>query len=161
MRNPKSEYIPGDYWVICDRCGFKYRRSECRLTWDNLLVCRKDWEPRHPQDFVRSKRDNQRVPIPRPDSNNIQISTVLSAGASRDDTSISVGSASHIAEYDSIGVKLDDGTVHWTIVTDVTGTTITLNNGLWGPAASGNDVLLCQITGDTFQSPTAVSASDV
>ena len=56
-RPRKSRYIPGDHWVICDRCGFAFRESETRLTWDNLVVCHKDWEPRHPQDFVRAEPD--------------------------------------------------------------------------------------------------------
>jgi hypothetical protein len=27
-------------------------------TWDNLVVCPNDWEPRHPQDFVRGREDD-------------------------------------------------------------------------------------------------------
>ena len=59
-------YIPGDHWVICDRCGFKVRRHRCRKTWDNLLVCSECWEPRHPQDFVKSIPNPQTVPDARP-----------------------------------------------------------------------------------------------
>ena len=52
-------YEPGNYWFICDRCGFAYRIKEGRTTWDNLLVCEEDWEPRHAQDFIRGVPDNQ------------------------------------------------------------------------------------------------------
>ena len=38
------------------------------MRWDNLRVCTRDWEPRHPQDFVRSKRDKMSVPNPRPEA---------------------------------------------------------------------------------------------
>lgn len=50
-------YIPGDHHVICDVCGFKYRKSEMRLRWDNLWCCAEDWEMRHPQDFVTARTD--------------------------------------------------------------------------------------------------------
>lgn len=32
------------------------------------MVCPKDWEPRHPQDFVKGVRDNQSVPVSRPEA---------------------------------------------------------------------------------------------
>ena len=61
----------GDYNAICDRCGFKYKASELRMTWDGLFVCPKDWEPRHPQDFVRGVPDKQSVAIARPEQADI------------------------------------------------------------------------------------------
>lgn len=60
-------YRPGDHYLICDECGFKYRRSEMRKRWDGLMVCAKDYEPRHPQDFVRGKKDVQKVAVARPE----------------------------------------------------------------------------------------------
>ena len=60
-------YRSSDHYVICDECGFKVRASETRMRWDKMRVCTKDWEPRHPQDFVRGKRDQQRVANARPD----------------------------------------------------------------------------------------------
>lgn len=59
-------YIPGDHWVICDVCGFKYRASATRKRWDGLRVCRADYEERHPQDRVRGRKDVQAVHDPRP-----------------------------------------------------------------------------------------------
>jgi len=35
------------------------------MTWDNLLVRRDTWEPRHPQEFVRSTREDTTVEQPR------------------------------------------------------------------------------------------------
>lgn len=61
-------YIPGDFYRICDRCGFKHRASETSRTWDNLYVCEPDFETRHPQDFVRGRKDSQIAPNPRPDN---------------------------------------------------------------------------------------------
>lgn len=60
-------YVAGDHWVHCDECGFKVRASETRMRWDRMRVCIRDWEPRHPQDLVRGKRDRQRVPNARPE----------------------------------------------------------------------------------------------
>ncbi len=67
-------YVPGDFWRICDRCGKKIRQSETRKTWDGLWVCENDWEPRHPQDFVRGKKDKQAVNEPRPEPANYFLS---------------------------------------------------------------------------------------
>lgn len=50
-------YEPGNYHLICDECGFKFRRKEMRLRWDNLWVCKDDWETRQPQDFVTARID--------------------------------------------------------------------------------------------------------
>ena len=62
-----DSYIPGDHYVYCDRCGFKTRRSQARRTWDGLLVCAADWEPRHPQDMVRPRAERQTVKDARPE----------------------------------------------------------------------------------------------
>lgn len=61
-------YRPGDHYVICDECGFKYRASETRKRWDGMRVCQKDYEGRHPQDGVRGRRDRQAVKGARPES---------------------------------------------------------------------------------------------
>lgn len=63
-----DSYRAGDNYAICDECGFKYRRSELRKRWDGLLVCRKDWEPRHPQELVHSVRERSRVRGARPET---------------------------------------------------------------------------------------------
>lgn len=60
-------YKRGDWNVICDCCGFKYKSSELRKRWDGLMVCKKDWNPRQPQDFVRGKADPQSTPWSRPE----------------------------------------------------------------------------------------------
>lgn len=61
-----SYYKRGDYNVICDISGFKYKRSECQKTWDGFIVHRKYFERRHPQDFVKASHDRQAVPEARP-----------------------------------------------------------------------------------------------
>lgn len=55
-------YKHGDWNVICDRSGFKCKRSECKRTWDGLVVKNEFWESRQPQDFVRGRVDKIAVP---------------------------------------------------------------------------------------------------
>ena len=68
-------YEPGGYSVICDRTGFKMKRSQCRKEWNGLLVRRESFEERHPQDTLRSFEDHQAVPDPRSESTNVFIET--------------------------------------------------------------------------------------
>lgn len=62
-----DKYISGDYYMICDRCRFKFRRSQMTRTYDGLWVCQKDWEPRHPQESVKAKHQEVSVPVARPE----------------------------------------------------------------------------------------------
>jgi len=64
-------YVSSDYYVICDECGGKFRSSQTRMRWDKARVCRKDWETRHPQDFVRGRADKQAVPNPRSEPSDV------------------------------------------------------------------------------------------
>jgi hypothetical protein len=65
-------YIPGEWWVLCDACQLKTHASKVsKRPTDGLLVhtdpafgC---WETRHPQEFVRSVKDNNVLPFIRPD----------------------------------------------------------------------------------------------
>jgi hypothetical protein len=68
-------YTHGDHNGLCDRCGFKFKFSELRKTWDGLYVCHKDWEPRQPQDMVRGLPDKQTVPVSRPEGTDTFLST--------------------------------------------------------------------------------------
>lgn len=58
-------YEPGGYNCICDRTGFKLKRSQCRKEWNNLIVRKESWEARNAQDFIRARADRQQVPDPR------------------------------------------------------------------------------------------------
>lgn len=61
------------YKAICDRCGFEYFNYQLKKEWQGLMTCQNCWEPRHPQDFVRSKKDDQTVPWSRPEPEDIFI----------------------------------------------------------------------------------------
>lgn len=72
------EQRPGDHRVICDHSGFMAWASDCVKTWDGKYVLRRfvgSETQRHPQELVRGRPDDQRVPWSRPE----QTDTFLSA----------------------------------------------------------------------------------
>ena len=135
-------YRPGDFWRICDRCGFQKRASETFKTWDGLYVCEADFETRHPQDFVRGRRDNQNVPDPRPETPDTIIGplqTQIAANAAAGATSLTVDSSVRFLASDRIGIILDTGSMERRVVDTVpTSTSITITQGISGSASIGN-----------------------
>lgn len=75
-------YKKGDWNAICDTCGFKFKASQLRKTWDGFYVCKNDWEPRHPQERLRSKPDNRPLPWTRPDGPIVSAGGVITLSAS-------------------------------------------------------------------------------
>jgi len=73
----KTRFIPGDYKAVCDVCGFVYMASELARRWDNLMVCQKDWEPRHPQDLLRVRPERSTPPWTRPEQPDRFIDTTV------------------------------------------------------------------------------------
>jgi hypothetical protein len=69
----RKPYKKGDYKAVCDRTGFRMYASEMRMQWDGVFVRKKSSEARHPQDVIKSKKDYQTVPIPRPTSDPVFI----------------------------------------------------------------------------------------
>lgn len=65
----------GDWNALCDVCGFKFKASMLQKRWDGAMVCASDWETRHPQDFLRVRKERISVPWTRPD-----VSTPVSEG---------------------------------------------------------------------------------
>lgn len=56
-----------DYRAICDQCASEYKLSELRKRFDGAIVCRACWEPRHPQEHIRPRREPQPPRNVRPD----------------------------------------------------------------------------------------------
>jgi hypothetical protein len=56
-----DSFILGDTNAVCDVCGFKFKGSQLRKRWDGAMVCNKDHEPRHPQDFAKARPERNRV----------------------------------------------------------------------------------------------------
>lgn len=58
--------------AVCDVCGFEFYNYELKDRWDGLKVCNKDWETRHPMDFLRTKKEESQVlPWTRPEPDDI------------------------------------------------------------------------------------------
>jgi hypothetical protein len=62
-----NHYRSGGTYGICDECGLKFRLALLRRRYDGFMVCRKDWEPQHPQEKIYPKSDRVSVPNARPD----------------------------------------------------------------------------------------------
>jgi hypothetical protein len=58
----------GDWNARCDSCGRKFKASMLQQRWDGLMVCKEDWETRHPSDFLRVQRERISVPFARPET---------------------------------------------------------------------------------------------
>jgi hypothetical protein len=105
-------YRPGGHYVIDDRTGLKIRATDARLEWNGGLVHRNDWEPRHPQDFVRSRRDKQTVAVTRPERIDQFIgplNTSLTSDAAAGDTVVSVVTSERFLAGDRVKLLLDNG----------------------------------------------------
>lgn len=59
----RADYLKvGDHNARCFRCGEKRKASELKKEWEGYWVCPKCWNPRQPQDFVRSVPDVMQAP---------------------------------------------------------------------------------------------------
>lgn len=56
-------YKSGSWKVHCAVCGCVVRREQARKRWDGVIVCRRDWEPKHPQ-LNRTPRVREGRPVP-------------------------------------------------------------------------------------------------
>ena len=59
-------YKRGSANAICDVCGLKYKLDQLQKRWDGVWVCHDDYEERHPQEFIRSKMDSNKLVIVKP-----------------------------------------------------------------------------------------------
>ena len=61
-----AHFKAGQHLFTCDVCGFVFHSEKKRKTWDGLVTCGTCWDPRHPQDFVRARFEDQTVEDARP-----------------------------------------------------------------------------------------------
>lgn len=99
-------YRHGDFNVICDRTGFKVKASDTRIEWNGLRVRKESYEPRHPQDFVRGRRDDQSVDNPRSEATDgfAGVNEALNFHTDPDASTVSVSAAAD-------GGNTGDGTI--------------------------------------------------
>lgn len=65
-------YKRGVWDVVCDVCGFKFKSDKLKERWDGLMVCKEDWETRHPQDFLRPVKEST-IPWSRPEPADVYV----------------------------------------------------------------------------------------
>lgn len=135
---------PGDHWVIDEVTGEKVPASETRKMWNGAVVSRRNFEPRHPQDFVKGRPQRYFVKDPRPrptDSFVGPLDTTLVADASPGDTTLSVASSVRMEAGDFLSIMLDSGEPFRVLLQTVPdASTIVILTGLPGRASSGNMV---------------------
>lgn len=62
MSTREGVYVAGDYYVLCDICGFKKRRTECSKDWEGKIVCTATClDQRNPQDYIQAMPERQAV----------------------------------------------------------------------------------------------------
>jgi hypothetical protein len=74
----QNTYKHGEWNVICDRCGSKYKASQLRREWTGYMVCHGPgtndcWEEKHPQLDIRGVKDTQTVPWSRPEPTDVEL----------------------------------------------------------------------------------------
>ena len=70
----RNYLVIGEWNAICDVCSLKFKSSMLQRRWDGLMTCDKDWEPRHPQDFLRVSKEVISPPWVRPEGDDFFIS---------------------------------------------------------------------------------------
>jgi hypothetical protein len=144
-RKPGRQYKPGSFWRQDDQSGFTVRAENTRPEWQGLIVDRRFWEPRQPQDLVTGVPDNQAVynarPLP-PASFVGPVSTTLTAAAAIGDTVLAVDSVQSFGPGSLVGVMLDSGSYFNTTISNVAAPagSIRISDALPRTAANGNTV---------------------
>lgn len=71
-----TPYLKRGTWnAVCDVCGFVFKSDQLIKTWNGLYVCKDDYEPRHPQDFVKGVKDDQSVAWTRTEGEDVEVDT--------------------------------------------------------------------------------------
>ena len=111
-------YIPHDYWMICNRTGIKFRRSEMVQEFsgagmaEGLWVNKSSLDPIHPQDFVTGVEDDPSVYPTSADTAQQTGDTAL-IYAMPQYSKIAVIPTSLAEEDESIGIVMNNGIVFW------------------------------------------------
>lgn len=66
---------PGQFYRMCARTGKKVLASDTRKEWTGQYVRKSSHESRHPQDFLKARKDSQHVRDARPETTDNFITT--------------------------------------------------------------------------------------
>ena len=61
----------GAFNAICDICGRKYKSNQMKERWDGMMVCRQDFESRHPMDFFKARIEDLSIPWNRHEQSDV------------------------------------------------------------------------------------------
>lgn len=62
MATREGVFVAGDYYVLCEICGFKKRRSECSKDFEGKVVCTSTClDERNPQEQIAPRPERQNV----------------------------------------------------------------------------------------------------
>ena len=173
-----DKFVLGEWNAICDMCGFKFKSSKLQKNWEGFMVCSKCWEPQHPQDFVRSTLDRQRIPWGRPDrvikyeetttkttagTVGVKALTVTTAGSIAAD--MPIGFQTDKIVQDASGLTGDNVTatgyvIHWTVVVSLATLLVTFLDALPYTVAVGNAVYVLYDT-DNYLGATDVTVASL
>lgn len=62
----------GDWNALCDVCGFKFKSCDLKKRWDGYMVCKEDWEPKHPSLMYKAPKSEAGIPWSRSDDSGQQ-----------------------------------------------------------------------------------------
>ena len=57
IKGSKTKAILGEHNVTSDISGRVFKRSDMRYTWDGLLVHKDEWDPKHPQLELKTRKE--------------------------------------------------------------------------------------------------------
>lgn len=138
------QYRPGSFWRQDDRSGFSVRAEDMRQEWNELLVDKKLYEPRQPQDFVQGVADDQTVDQARPIPPAVfvgPISTELALPAVVGATFLYLDAINGFNAGRKLGVMMDSGEYfNTTIDGPPTSFGVNIAAAMPGTAARGNIV---------------------
>jgi hypothetical protein len=120
-------YVPGDWYFLDDRTGFKTRAGRARLMWDGYVTSGTHWNPRQPQDMVQGVRDEQAPPWTRPRQVNefTVVASYVTAPSAFGSTSMAIQSAFGMSVGDLCQVPLDNtGTLFQFRISAISGNTL-------------------------------------
>lgn len=137
-------YIPHNYWMVCERTGIKFRRSEMREeptgidTKKTRWVHQSVWEGVHPQEYVKVPPEDPSVYPVRSDAAQVAGETTLVANFYKYESSIIITDGSGLSANDAIGIVADDNTMFWTFITSITDTNSPLMDVNYDPIKDAN-----------------------
>jgi hypothetical protein len=146
------QYRPGSFYRQDDMSGLTTRAENTAPEWNGLIVDKRFWEARQPQDLVTGVADNQNVPDARPLPPPPFVGpvfTTTTANAAVGATVLPLEATTGFNPGSFVGIMLDSGVVFNTQVSNVAAPagSIRLTQGLPYTAASGNNVTNYRSTG--------------